>query len=175
MLGERATVLRPPAVYGPGDRETLVFFQLARQRLVPLLGSASARAAMIHVDDLVRLIERLATVAPRGQVLTAADARPEGYRWDEVLGAAARAVGNERARLVRAPQTLLRAVALVGDAGRRLGVANMLNSQKLRELRHEDWSVSASELAKVPDWAPQFDLDTGFADAVAWYRARSWL
>jgi len=175
MLGERVTVLRPPAVYGPGDRETLVFFQLARHRLVPLLGSASARAAMIHVDDLVRLIERLASVAPRGQVLTAADARPEGYRWDEVLGAAARAVGNERARLVRAPQTLLRAVALVGDAGRRLGVANMLNSQKLRELRHEDWSVSASELATAPEWAPQFDLDTGFADAVAWYRARSWL
>ncbi len=175
MLGERVTVLRPPAVYGPGDRETLVFFQLARQRLVPLLGSPSARAAMIHVDDLVRLIERLATLQPRGQVLTAADARPEGYHWHEVLGAAARAVGNERARLVHAPQALLRAVALVGDAGRSLGLANMLNSQKLRELRHEDWSVSVGELATAPDWAPQFDLDTGFADAVAWYRARSWL
>lgn len=175
MLGERVTVLRPPAVYGPGDRETLVFFQLARQRLVPLLGSASARAAMIHVDDLVRLIERLAAMPPSGRVLTAADARPEGYRWDEVLGAAARAVGNERVRLVRAPQALLSAVALVGDAGRRLGAANMLNSQKLRELRHEDWSVSAGELATAPDWTPRFDLDSGFADAVAWYRAQAWL
>lgn len=175
MLGERVTVLRPPAVYGPGDRETLVFFQLARQRLVPLLGSATARAAMIHVDDLVRLIERLAALPPSGQVLAAADARPEGYRWDEVLGAAARAVGNERARMVRAPQVLLSAVALVGDAGRRLGMANMLNSQKLRELRHEDWSVSADEWATAPDWTPRFDLETGFADAVAWYRAQAWL
>lgn len=175
LLGERVTVLRPPAVYGPGDRETLVFFQLARQRFVPLLGSASARAAMIHVDDLVRLIEQLAALPPSGQVLTAADARPEGYRWDEVLGAAARAVGNERARLVRAPHALLRAVALAGDAGRWLGAANMLHSQKLRELRHEDWSVPASELATAADWAPHFDLDTGFADAVAWYRARRWL
>ena len=40
VLGSRATVLRPPVVYGPGDRETLVFFQLAGRRLVPLLGSA---------------------------------------------------------------------------------------------------------------------------------------
>ncbi|OYU00050.1 MAG: epimerase [Burkholderiales bacterium PBB1] len=174
-LGERLTVLRPPAVYGPGDRETLVFFQLARQRFVPLLGSASARAAMIHVDDLVQLIVRLAASPPSGQVLTAADARPEGYRWDEVLGAAARAVGNERARLVRAPHALLRALALAGDAGKWLGAANMLNSQKLRELRHDDWSVPASDLATAADWAPQFDLDTGFADAVAWYRARHWL
>lgn len=175
LLGERVTVLRPPAVYGPGDRETLVFFQLARQRFVPLLGSASACAAMIHVDDLVRLIERLAALPPSGQVLTAADARPDGYRWDEVLGAAARAVGNESARLVRAPHALLRAVALAGDAGRLLGAANMLNSQKLRELRHQDWSVPASELATAAGWAPHFDLDTGFADAVAWYRARHWL
>lgn len=73
-------------MYGPGDRETLVFFQLARQHLVPLLGSANARAATIHVDDLVRLIERLVPQPPSGQVLTAVDARPVGYRWDELLG-----------------------------------------------------------------------------------------
>ncbi len=175
VLGERVTVLRPPAVYGPGDRETLLFFQLARHRFVPLLGSAHARAAMIHVHDLARLIETLASDTPRGRVLTAADARPEGYRWDEVLGAAARAVGNERALLVRAPLALLRTLALAGDVGRLLGAAQMLNSQKLRELRHEDWSAMPGELAQPPTWAPRFDLESGFADAVAWYRRCGWL
>lgn len=175
IVGARATVLRPSAVYGPGDRETLLFFQLARQRFVPLLGSADARAALIHVGDLCRLIEALAAGPPRGTTLTAADARPTGYLWEEVLGAAARAVGNARPSLFRAPRVLLRTVALAGDAGRALGTANMLNSQKLRELLHADWSVSAEELASVPGWAPEFDLDAGFADAVAWYRAEGWL
>jgi uncharacterized protein YbjT (DUF2867 family) len=32
LLGAGATVLRPPAVYGPADRETLRFFRLARHR-----------------------------------------------------------------------------------------------------------------------------------------------
>lgn len=174
-LGARATVLRPSAVYGPGDRETLLFFQLARQRWVPLLGAKDARAALIHVRDLVRLIVALAGVEPRGEVLAAADARPEGYRWEEVLGAAARAVGNGSPRFFRAPGALLRGVALLGDAGRLLGSASMLNSQKLRELRHPDWSVAPGELARVPGWAPEFDLEAGFADAVAWYRAEGWL
>lgn len=174
-LGERVTVLRPPAVYGPGDRETLVFFQLARQRIVPLLGGDDARAAMIHVHDLARLITAMAADVPRGRVLTAADARPDGYRWDEVMGAAARAVGNERARLVRAPLALLRTLALAGDVGRRIGVVDMLHSQKLRELRHADWSATAGERALPPGWTPRFDLDTGFADAVAWYRSAGWL
>lgn len=169
------TVLRPPAVYGPGDRETLVFFQLARQRLVPMLGGAESRAAMIHVEDLCRLIVALASERARDAVLTAADANPQGYGWEEILSAAARAVDNPSARLFRAPLALLRTVAAVGDVGRLLGAANMLSSQKLREVRHPDWSVSSEELARAPGWTPQFSLESGFADAVAWYRRAGWL
>lgn len=174
-FGAPITVLRPPAVYGPGDRETLVFFQLARQRLVPLLGRPDARSALIHVADLCELIVAILRGAPRNAVLTAADARPAGYRWDEVLGEAARAVGNRHPRFVQAPTALLRTVAMAGDVGKRLGSANMLNSQKLREIRHPDWSVRDDELARAEGWAPRYDLAQGFADAVAWYRAEGWL
>nr|WP_293250968.1 NAD(P)-dependent oxidoreductase [Panacagrimonas sp.] len=174
-FGTPITVLRPPAVYGPGDRETLAFFQLARQKLVPLLGPPEARAAMIHVADLSRLIALLAGEPARDAVLTACDARADGYRWKEVMGAAARAVGNSAPRFVQTPAALLRTVALVGDAGRALGTANMLNSQKLRELRHPDWSVAPGERAHADGWTPAFDLDAGFADAVRGYRAAGWL
>lgn len=174
-LAARSTVLRPPVVYGPGDRETLRFFQIARRRLVPLLGPRDARAAMMHVADLARLIAALAAAPPKGDVVAGADAQPEGYRWDEFLGVAARAVGNVAPRFVRTPKLLLHGAALLGDMAGMAGVASMLNSQKLRELRHPDWSVTAAELARPPGWAPAFDLDSGFADTVAWYRRAGWL
>ena len=174
-LGQRVTVLRPSAVYGPGDPETLRFFQLARLGRVPLMGDADVRIAMIHVQDLCRLIAGLLESPPGGQIVSAADGRPEGYRWDELMGAAARAVGNPAPRFVTAPQSLLRSVALLGDLARAFGSASMLNSQKLRELRHPDWGVAPTELARPPGWAAQFDLDRGFADAVAWYRTAGWL
>lgn len=173
--GGRTTILRPPVVYGPGDRETLRFFQVAGWPRVPLLGPPESRAALIHVQDLARLIAVLASEAPRGDVLAAADDRPEGYSWSELLGAAARAVGNPSPRFVQAPQALLRGIALVGDLARRGGSAAMLNSQKLRELRHADWAVAPGELARPPGWSARFDIDSGFADAVAWYRAAGWL
>ncbi len=175
VLGERVTVLRPPAVYGPGDRETLVFFQMAQKAIVPLAGTPVARAAMIHVDDLCSLAVALLREPSHGQVLTAADARPEGYTWREVFTTAAHAVGNPGARLVHAPALLLRALALGGDVARLFGVASMLTTQKLRELRHADWSVPASELARPAGWAPRHDLVDGFAGAVAWYRRAGWL
>lgn len=175
LLPGRATVLRPPAVYGPGDRETLLFFQLARKRFVPLLGAADARAALIDVRDLVELIVMLAGGPPLTRVVTAADDRPAGYSWEEVLGAAARAVGNREARFVRAPMFLLRTAAWIGDVGRLLGTAEMVNSQKLRELRHPDWGVSPAELIRPAGWAPRHGLDQGFAEAARWYREAGWL
>ncbi len=174
-LGARATVLRPPAVYGPGDRETLVFFQMAQKSLVPLVGRAGARAAMIHVDDLVSVLVALLREAPRGAVLTAADARPEGYTWREVFQTAARAVGNPGAGLFQAPAVLLSGIALAGDVGRLFGSANMLNAQKLRELRHRDWAVPPAEWARPAGWEPRHPLAEGFAQTVAWYRRAGWL
>lgn len=174
-LGSRVTILRPPVVYGPGDRESFRLFQAGRHRYVPVPGPMDARTALIHVQDLVHLIAALATSAPAGRVLTAADANPQGYRRDELLAAAARAVGNASARLVPAPGLLLRAVAWTGDLARLCGSASMLNSQKLREIRHRDWSVTPEELARVSGWTPEFDMHSGFADAVAWYRREGWL
>jgi nucleoside-diphosphate-sugar epimerase len=175
VLGARATVLRPAAVYGPADRETLRFFQLARQRFVPLPGPAQARAALIQVRDLAQLTVALAASEPKGEVLAAADDRPQGYGWDEVMQMASRAVGNPSARLLRPPRALWRAVALAGDARRLLGSPAMLSSQKLRELWHADWSVAREKRAQPAGWAAQFDLQAGFADAVEWYRAAGWL
>ena len=175
LRGAQATVLRPPAVYGPGDRETLVFFQLARGRLVPMLGPPAARSALIHVEDLVSLLVALAAGPPQGRVITAADARPQGYSWAEVLGAAARAVGNPNPKLFAAPWPLLRGVAAVGDVARLFGSASMLSSQKLRELRHPDWSVSEAEWARPAAWQPRYDLESGFAETADWYRQAGWL
>lgn len=175
LLGARATVLRPPAVYGPGDRETLLFFQLAQRRLVPLIGPPAAVAAMIHVEDLTRLIVALLQQPARGAVLTAADARPAGYRWREVFATAASATGNAHPRLFQAPVALLRVAALAGDAGRMFGAVNMLSSQKLRELRHRDWSVSPADWARPAGWEPRYSLADGFAQTVAWYRRAGWL
>lgn len=175
ILGSRVMVLRPPAVYGPGDRETLVFFQMAARGFVPLAGLPRARAAMIHVDDLCSLMVALLGEPFEGQVLTAADGRPEGYSWREVFGTAARAVGNSRARLFQAPTPLLRSIALVGDLARLFGSARMLTSEKLRELRHPDWSVPVEQWARPAGWMPNYPLPEGFANAVAWYRRAGWL
>ncbi len=175
VLGRQATVLRPPAVYGPGDLETLIFFQLAEYRTVWVPGNPAARMALIHVGDLVTAIADLLASTPTGAIFAVADAQPAGYRWQEILAAAARAVGNHNPRFRRLPRWPLVLAARCGDLGRRLGYPKMLNTEKLRELLHQDWSLSAAEQAESPKFSPRYDLAAGFGTAVAWYRQTGWL
>jgi nucleoside-diphosphate-sugar epimerase len=130
---------------------------------------------MIQVDGLCTLLVALLHDAAPGAVLTASDARPGGYAWREVLRTAALAVGNPGARLFHAPAALLHVIATAGDVGSLLGAANLLTHQKLRELRHPDWTVPEASRANPAGWRPRYALDEGFGNAVAWYRRAGWL
>ena len=50
----------------------------------------------------------------------------------------------------------------------------MITLGKAREMLHADWSVAAHERLPSPP-THRFDLDGGFAHAVAWYRSHHWL
>ena len=169
---ERVTVVRPPAIYGPGDRETLALFQAANLSPVLPMPSASSRLALIHVGDAAAAIAALAD-GPSG-VYALADARPEGYGWREVFEAAAKVTGR-RPLVTEAPPWLL--PGLAGAArfiARMNGQAPILTDGKLRELLHPDWGVSVAELA--PDRpAPRFGLEDGFSDTLHWYFRAGWI
>ena len=171
----RLTVVRPPAVYGPGDRETLALFKAAAALpVLPLPGGPEARVALIHVADAVAQIVAIAGESPRGAVYTLADARPEGYGWREIMSGTAAAVGR-RPALLRIPSGMVLAAGAAGAVlGRLAGQAPMASLGKARELLHPDWSVRPHELWPT---APRcrFDLASGFADAVSWYRQAGWL
>ncbi|MDP1618448.1 NAD(P)-dependent oxidoreductase [Phenylobacterium sp.] len=167
VLGDRLTIVRPPALYGPGDPETLPLFQLAAASPVLPVLDPKARMAMMHVEDAARQIAAL-TGAAGGQTVTLSDGRPEGYGWREVLQTAAEAFGR-RPRVQRIPSVALKLVAALGvvQSG---GSPPMLTFGKLREIAHPDWSVAQAERAEgLPP--SRFNLAEGFLHTILAYEA----
>lgn len=172
----RLTIVRPPAIYGPGDRETLALFRAVRSLpVLPMLGPAHARLSLIHVADAAAQILDLAERLACGATFALADARSEGYGWREIVQAAASAVGRRPAPTVRIPTALVLGVGAANSLAGRIGLrARIMTLGKAREALHPDWVVSQSE--RAPQEAPcRFDLAAGFADTVAWYRSKGWL
>ncbi|MEZ5935788.1 MAG: NAD(P)-dependent oxidoreductase [Alphaproteobacteria bacterium] len=170
------TILRPPAVYGPGDRETLAFFKSTGRGVGAVLGGERARFSLLHVDDLVELICTVLDPAVADKLtLEPDDGREGGHSWCGMIAAAEHAFAR-RVRRVRVPKALLQALGHV-NAGLGLlpGYTPMLTPGKVRELRHPDWVADPARTPAATGWKPRIPVDRGFPATIDWYRKRGWL
>lgn len=167
--------VRPPAVYGPGDRATLELFRGLHRGLLVLPGSRRARFSLLYVRDLAELLGELVH-APDvdGLVLEPDDGRPGGWGWDEVAEVAAAVLGR-RVRILALPRPVALLAALAGElACRPSGRTPPLPRDRIGQLYHRDWVCRPDGLAAV-DWRPRTPLSEGMRETFAWYRAAGWL
>jgi nucleoside-diphosphate-sugar epimerase len=155
-------VIRPPAVYGPGDKEMLPIFQTMAKGLVTIPGAPEARTSLIYVSDLVAaIIACLHGDAAVGRVFEVGDTAPNGYSWLEMTVIAEKAFGR-KIRLWQVPRWLLNSVARVNSYLAGLtGRDPMLTPPKLRELRHLDWVTHHTAISSATGWTPDVDLPEG--------------
>lgn len=174
--GDDWVIIRPPAIYGPWDRETLSLFKAAAGPIIPVLGGPEARLAMVQVADAAEAVAALAVPGgPRGKEYALCDGVAAGYDWATLLDCAADAVGRRAVRLP-VPVPLLRAVGLAGTVTAALtGRAVMLTLPKTREITHTDWSVASQQMPPESLWKPRIGLAQGFAAAAKWYREHRWI
>jgi nucleoside-diphosphate-sugar epimerase len=164
-------IVRPPAVYGPGDRETLDLFKAARLGLVPL--PPKGRISLIHADDLSRLLLALAEPdAPSKLVIEPDDERPGGWTHREFAQALA-AAQDRRALSVSVPAGLVRLGAQIDGILRR-GKAK-LTPDRAAYFCHPDWTVDPARRPPGTLWRPQVPTAAGLADTAQWYQQQGWL
>ncbi|MGE0625183.1 MAG: NAD-dependent epimerase/dehydratase family protein [Pseudomonadales bacterium] len=160
----RWTVLRPPAVYGPGDTEMRPALSWARRGLVPVPGGdPKQRLSMLHVDDLVEAVcAWLKSPASHLQQTYALDdGKADGYDWHE-LAAAVSSARSRKPIFVPLPAGLLNAVAWLNESLSRLtGRAVMLSRGKVRELTRARWVADGTAFRRASGWAPRIGLAQG--------------
>lgn len=164
-------IVRPPAVYGPGDRETLDLFRMARRRIV--LMPSAGRLSLIHVDDLARLLVALADPdTPADIMVEPDDGHPGGYDHKEfalMLGAAMR----RRVLAVRTPRPLLSLGARLDRLIR--GKDAKLTPDRVAYFCHPDWVCNPALAPPADVWRPAITAAEGLAATAHWYRAEHWL
>ena len=172
-LISNASIVRPPAVYGPGDRATLPLIKALTQRRAILPGRADQKISWIYVTDLAALLARLVETKPsESAILEVDDGRDGGYRFADLAQLAGQAQGKT------VGLTLLpRAVVSMAGWGAKLASnilrkAFILSPEKVNELYHPDWVVRRS---KVKGWEPQVQFQEGFKLSLEWYQQNGWL
>ncbi len=156
------TILRPPAVYGPGDTEMRPILRMLRRAWLVPAAPARGRVSLLYADDLAAAV--LAWLrswpAASGRMYTLDDGRPGGYDW----AAMARAAGHEQPRLMQVPTGLLQALAAGNLAASRVfGYQPMLTPGKVEELTQADWLCDNTAFTADTGWQPSTQLPEGLA------------
>ena len=184
-----ASVVRPPMVFGAGDRAGLTLF--TSMQFLPFHWTPGLRGfpmSLVHVDDLcdalVAVAERGERMAPqppseagrasvgRGAYYVTTD-RPISY--GELGRIAATAAGWAIAAFPL-PRTFFRIAGMIGEGvGRVRGRPALLNIDKIREATAPGWVCRDDKIRNQLGYQSMATLEERFAETVAWYRANKWL
>ena len=168
-------VVRAPAVYGPGDRETLVYFRTAKRGLALQPNLSDARLSLIHVADLVEALVLALDRQPPSGVYEVDDGREGGYSYADMAAATAAALGRP-VRSVRIARSGVLPIAWANSLRNRLGgTVQILTPAKVGEMFHKDWTIHDRRWPKLTGFTPCYDLTRGFAHTIQWYRQHGYL
>lgn len=166
------TIIRPPAVFGPGDTEMLDLFRMAKRglALVP-----PGRMSAIYVEELARLL--LAVAADRdaslGRTYEPDDGTPAGWSYRSFAQAVGRAVERTRVSAIPVPPLVLKTAGQLDKLVRRSGAK--LTPDRARYIAHPDWVAAAGALPPPALWKPELETGQALAETVRWYREQGWL
>jgi dihydroflavonol-4-reductase len=168
------TILRPSAVYGPGDRETLLIYRMIKRGCLLTPGRHQRRFSLIHVDDLnAGIIQAGELDTPSGETYFLS--RPESYIWEEVGDAIARSLGIHY-RQIALPRCIAVAAGFAGDLwAKTTGRPASVSSQKVKELMEPYWLCDSSKAQRHFGFSPIMDLADGIQQTARWYQNQGWL
>ncbi len=166
-------ILRPPAVYGPGDRDLFRCFQMATRGILPVPTGPARWLQFIHVHDLINALLCAVTAEQASGVYHVAEAQP--YAWGQITDWLAQAVGR-RVRAVHVPPWGIRAAAAVSEFGAAMiGRATIFNREKAEELLAPGWLCKTEAVTRDLGFEVRIPLPQGLVGTASWYREHGWL
>ena len=168
------TIVRPAAIYGPGDRRLLKIFKMALKPFFPLFGRGKGLYHLIHVDDLTEIFIR-AALHPRalGEAFIAGNPQPS--QLEEIVRTVAEELGNERITFVRFPAwPLFLAADICESVCKPLGMSPPIYRRRVAFFT-KDRAFDTRKLSEVLEYRHRIEVGSGLRDTARWYRTHGWL
>jgi nucleoside-diphosphate-sugar epimerase len=167
-------IIRPASVYGPGDRDFLAMFRLARRGLALHAGNRRQLISIVHVRDAVEAIARAATTGPANRTFFVANDEP--VTWSSLFGMAAECAGRTIVAEVNLPRPIVTVGAAFGDMIAKVrGRAGLLTTEKAALAKPPYWICSNARAKQELGFSSRIGLGAGLRETYEWYVSEGWL
>ena len=167
------TVVRPAAIYGPGDDRLFKVFRMAARGWFPLLGRGKCLYHLIHVEDLAAGFRLAAThPAAAGEVFICGN--PEAIRLEDMGREIAAALGR-KLRVLRLPVGPVFFLAGLCEAVcRPLGLEPPLYRRRVA-FYTKDRAFDTRKIRERLGFTYRYTTEAGLRQTTEWYARAGWL
>jgi len=174
-------VMRPTGVYGPREKDYFLMAKSIKRHVDFAVGLKPQMLTFVYVKDLAGAIFAAIQKSIDGEgaaiehkIYHVSDGRlyPSRAFSDYIQ----QDLGVRRVVHVKAPLWLLRAVCAVAEWWAGLWKkASTLNGDKYRIMKQRNWNCDIEPMRQELGYEPQWDLERGTRETMAWYVENNWL
>lgn len=167
-------IFRPTGVYGPRERDYLLMAKSIKRHIDIAAGFKRQDLTFVYVKDLVQAvylgIER--EVSQRAYFVTDGNV----YSSRDFSDLIQKELGNPWVIRIKCPLFILKVVSLLAEfSARCLGKVSTLNADKYKIMKQRNWRCDVQPLMEDLGYHPEYPLERGVKETIAWYKKEGWL
>ena len=167
------TILRPAAVFGPGDKDFLIYFKLIKKHISLFAGNKNKQISLIYVQDLVNLI--ISTLGNKNAFNEIFFASGLDVRLEEFSQNLEKVLQTSSLKIT-VPDFLLDIVAIFFEFISLFSKkTSLLNRDKIKEMKQESWLVSNEKAKRILNFEPAKNLLDNITATYEWYKENNWI
>ncbi len=165
--------LRPTAVYGPREKDIFILFKTINQGLEPYIGRFKQQLSFIYVKDLADVIIK----ALKSDIVNRTYNISDGFVYDRyALAEGLKKSLQKKTFKLHIPLGIIKVLASFLDTFyAKSSTTPTLNKEKINELTAPSWACDIKRLKEDLQFEPQYNLEKGLSESVAWYKMNNWL
>ncbi|MBQ4621085.1 MAG: NAD(P)-dependent oxidoreductase [Bacteroidaceae bacterium] len=175
-LGEKlpTVIFRPTGVYGPREKDYFLMAKSIQGHTDFSVGFRRQEITFIYVKDLASAIYRAVQKGVAGRAYFVSDGGIyESRTFSDLIQ---RELGNPWVLRIKSPLWLLKLISYVAGWGASIvGKTCTLNKDKYQIMKQRNWQCDTAPLKQELGWEPQYDLERGVRETIAWYKQEKWL
>ncbi len=167
-------ILRPPAVYGPRDRDILHMFRWIKFGIMPVMGPSTKMLSMIYVTEVARAVAMVLKVnPPPAGTYFIGDETP--HRYSDLVTMTAGLLGKTTFNLP-IPKPILYTIAGATQAvSWLLPRPSVVNIDKVRDLVTPYWTCDTGKIERELGFRTKIGALEGLRRTLDWYKTEGWL
>ena len=167
-------IYRPTGVYGPRERDYFLMAQSVKQHVDFAAGFKRQDITFIYVKDLVQAV--YLGIKPEALRRAYFVSDGEVYASSTFSDLIKKELGNSWLLRIKCPLFLLRGISYIAEWGAKcMDKPSTLNLDKYKIMKQRNWKCDISPIINELGFRPEYLLERGVKETIAWYKKEGWL